>query len=73
MKLGMDVGRVHRAGPLATPFTLTLALSHQGRGDFPGTPCHPAPLDSGLRRNDVNVRVGVDGNPDNSEGWCYGT
>ena len=39
--------------PVAALFTLTLALSHRGRGDFcRGARC-PAPLDSGFRRNDV--------------------
>ena len=103
----MEIGIMGGVGPMAAPFTLTLALSHrgrgdywhtltwdpllvspwegevtfgEGRGDFPGTSWHPAPLDgrtvpraAGLRRNDVNVRVDVDGNPDNSEVWCYGT
>ena len=36
-------------GPLAAPFTLTLALSHRGRGDFraaspPAYPCDLASL-----------------------------
>ena len=71
--LRMGVGFVCGVGPMAALSTLTLALSHRGRGDFPGTPWHPAPLDSGFRRNDVNVRVDIDGNSDNSEVWCYGT
>ena len=33
-------------------FSLTLALSHQERGELSGIPGDPAPLDSGFRRND---------------------
>ncbi len=37
---------------MAALFTLTLTLSHQGRGDLLGTSCVITPLDSGFRRND---------------------
>ncbi len=49
LNLGKEIGSVGGVGPLAAPFTLTLALSHQGRGDFraaspPACPCDLVPF-----------------------------